>query len=74
VQRHQPHPVEFRVPDREDAVVEVDVIVGQCQGLPDPQATGGKQAERRLAGRCAQRGRSSRVISSIRTRSSGEYR
>jgi hypothetical protein len=38
VQRHQPHPVELGVPDRDQPVDQVDVVAGQRERLPESHA------------------------------------
>jgi len=42
------------VPDREDALIEIDIAASQVEGFRETQASGGDQSEERLVGRRSQ--------------------
>jgi len=44
----------LRVPDREDALIEIDIAASQVERFRNAQAGGGDQSEDRLVGRWSQ--------------------
>jgi hypothetical protein len=54
VQRHQPRAAELRLPDRDHAGGQVDILSLKRDRLADPHARDGEQTEQRLVGRCPQ--------------------
>ena len=55
VHRHQPYPVELSVPDRDQALDEIDVGPGQRERFPEAHAGRGQQPEQRPVGGRPQR-------------------
>ena len=52
--RHVSGLAKLRVPDREDALVEIDIAASQVERFRKPQAGGGDQSEDHLVGRWSQ--------------------